>query len=284
MVKKRALSERELEIQRVAARADAGELAVLLHSGWHHGKNGAAQSEKKLAAETILGAFQGNVRMLEAVTRELAASYAPSARQVACALLQELWVRDRTLTPLMIELTVDDDWEVREWAAGAYTAMLRHEFPANVPFLQELIREHPHESVLRQLALSIKQTAQARIPDSVHTLLELTALLMTCESDYVRKNLGPFAIGDGLLRLYPCETIPFLQQAAAHAEWPARWNAVMAFSAAQGAKHADLVYELLTALQEDSRPEVARAVKATAKNLAKRLPDDARFLSFFVRM
>ncbi|MBL0387553.1 hypothetical protein JJB07_12980 [Tumebacillus sp. ITR2] len=289
MAKKRALSERELEIQRVAATGNAGELAVLLNSGFHHGKNGAPQAEKMLAAKTIWETFGTHstgetCEEVLSITRDLASSYSPSARQVACALLQELWLRDETLTPLLIELTLDEDWEVREWAAGAYTAKMRHEFPTNMPFFHELIEKYPHESVLRQTALGIKQTAQARIPDSVDHLLNLTDKLMTSESEYVRKNLGPFAIGDGLLRLYPDQTISFLKKAARHTAWPARWNAVMSFSAAQGAKHPDLAFELLTRLQHDPQQEVQRAVRTTAKNLAKRLPNDNRFVSFFVRM
>ncbi|KEO82385.1 hypothetical protein [Tumebacillus flagellatus] len=310
MAKKRALSERDLEIQRVAASGNASELAVLLHSGFHHGKNGASQAEKVLAAKTILETFgkQGEqlpkkapepskasrgepadtdsaeeTRLLT-ITRELAASYAPSARQVACALMQELWIRDRALTPLMIELTLDEDWEVREWAAGAYAAKLRHEFPANVAFFHELLEAHPHESVLRQTALAIKQTAQARIPNSTALLLDLTDKLMTSEAEYVRKNLGPFAIGDGLLRVCPDETLPYLKNAARRPEWPSRWNALMSFSAAQGARHADTVFELLTLLEHDPQREIRRAVLAVAKNLAKRLPEDTRFASFFMRM
>lgn len=295
MARKGTLNERELEIQRVATAGQTEQLAVLLNSGWHHGKAGASQREKLLAAETIwdvygaqsLAAESSHVRLpaeLLDLTHLLARSFAPSARQVACALMQEMWKRDLALTPLMISLALDEDWEVREWAAGAFAALLREDFPHHVPFFHDLIERHPQESVLRQTALAIKQTAQARVAGSAGTLLELAAPLMRVEAEYVRKNLGPFAIGDGLLRIYPQETLSFLQDMSRDSSWPARWNAIMSFSAAQGARHADVAWDMLVRLQGDSQPEIVRAVRTTAKNLSKRLPEDERFRSFFARM
>lgn len=274
------LTERSLEIAAVAESGHVNQLAVLLQSGFHHGKAGSSQAEKMLAASTLLDTFAGDNGNLIRLTHELATSYSPSAREVACVLLQELILQDMSLQNLLLTLATDDDWEVREWSAPVFTVILATDFPAGVPQIRQLL-QHPHESVLRQIALAIKQTAQKRIPNSIAMLLELTDALMAQESEYVRKNLGPFCIGDGLLRIYPSETLEALRKWAQREEWAARWNVAMAFSGAEGARHIREASEILSYLAQDPHKKVQSAVKKAARNLSKRTPEATHFATLF---
>lgn len=276
MPKKQVLTERGHNIVRLAASGGVQELVDLFNEGTHHGKPGANQAEKMLAAETILAAFSGDDAGLTRRVGELAAHLSPMAKQVACALMQELWPRQTDLTPLMLQLTMDDDWEVREWAAPAFTCLLSAQWPKHLGLIEELAA-HPHESVKRQIALAIKQTAQKKLPKSAGALLELTERLLPEEHEYVRINLGPFSIGDGLLRIYPQETLGKLHEWAGSECWPVRWNAVMSFSGAQGAAHPDDAYAILRPLTGDAHKEVLKAARKTLKNLRKRCPEDERF-------
>lgn len=276
MPKKRVLTERGQHIVRLAGAGAVQELVDLFLEGTHHGKPGANQAEKMLAAETILERFRGDDAGLTRRVRELAAHPSPQSKQVACALMQELWPREVDLTPLMLELTVDADWEVREWAAPAFTCLLSAAWPQHLGLIEELAL-HPHESVKRQIALAVKQTAQKKLPESIGPLLRLTERLLVEEHEYVRVNLGPFCIGDGLLRVCPEETLPRLHQWARAESWPVRWNAVMAFSGAQGAAWPDDAFAILALLLADPHKEVQKAVRKTLKNLRKRCPEDERF-------
>ncbi|TCP59570.1 HEAT repeat protein [Tumebacillus sp. BK434] len=276
MPKKRVLTERGQNIVRLAASGAPQELVDLFEEGTHHGKPGANQAEKMLAAEAILDACQGDDIALTRRVRELAAHPSPMAKQVACALMQELWPRELELTPLMLLLTTDEDWEVREWAAPAFTSLLSSAWPQHLGLIEELAL-HPHESVKRQIALAVKQTAQKKLPESIGPLLQLTELLLGAEHEYVRINLGPFCIGDGLLRIYPAEALPKLHQWARAESWPMRWNAVMSFSGAQGAVHPDDAFAMISLLLSDSHKEVQKAARKTLKNMRKRCPDDERF-------
>jgi hypothetical protein len=274
--KRSVLTERGQAIVRLSRGGSVQELVDLLNQGTHHGKPGANQAEKKLAAAAVLEACANDREKLTARTLELAAHESPMAKQIACALMQELWPGDLTLTDLMLTLATDDDWEVREWAAPAFTCLLSAEWPKHLPLLEELTA-HPHESVKRQIALAIKQTAQKKIPGCLPDLFRLTERLLPVEHEYVRNNLGPFCIGDGLLRIHPEETLQKLREWAKQEEWPVRWNAAMAFSGARGAEHPDTAVEILSMLVRDPCKEVQKAVKKAVKNLLKRRPEDVRF-------
>ncbi|ARU63189.1 hypothetical protein CBW65_21070 [Tumebacillus avium] len=276
MPKQKVLTERGQNIVRLATMGSVQDLVDLLNEGTHHGKPGANQAEKILVAKTMLATYRGDDAELTARVRELAAHPSPMAKQVACALMQELWPRQTDLTPLMLQLTMDDDWEVREWAAPAFTCLLSAQWPQHLGLIEELTA-HPHESVKRQVALAIKQTAQKKIPESAGQLLELTERLLPDEHEYVRINLGPFCIGDGLLRIYPQETLCKLHAWAGAESWPVRWNAVMSFSGAQGAAHPDDAWAILRLLLDDTHQEVRKAARKTLKNLRKRCPEDQRF-------
>jgi 3-methyladenine DNA glycosylase AlkD len=92
---------------------------------------------------------------------------------------------------------------------------------------------------------------------------------------YVRKNLGPFAIGDGLLRCYPDLTLEHLARWAGSDDARVRWNVAMAFSTAEGARHVDAALPILERLAEDDRRFVWRAVANAMRNLGKRAPERA---------
>ena len=90
---------------------------------------------------------------------------------------------------------------------------------------------------------------------------------------HVRRSVGPFAIGDQLLRSYPAETLARLERWAQDPDEIVRWNVAMAFSSAAGAKLAPQGLPTLTALTRDPSRSVARAANATLRRIQKRRPD-----------
>ncbi|WP_434084060.1 hypothetical protein [Halalkalibacter oceani] len=63
--------------------------------------------------------------------------------------------------------------------------------------------EHPSENIRRAVAVAIKYVSKAKKEEYADRMFSLIEKLMTDDSRYVRKNVGPFALVDGLLRCYP---------------------------------------------------------------------------------
>lgn len=129
------------------------------------------QLQLQMAVE-LLEAHRGDEPALTRYAQKMAMSALPAIRQVACALLQELWVRDRSLTPYVLRLAADKDAQVRERSVMMFTAMLITDYPSGIQEIRDLL-DHPQAEVLRALAVAVGQAAQYRIPGSAAALLEL---------------------------------------------------------------------------------------------------------------
>lgn len=256
-----------------AATGNVRALEEALSSGSHHGRPGAASNLKRFAAQAWLRNREAS-QFPESV-HELAASPIPSVREVAACVIAQLWPSDESWTELVIQLATDEDWEVREWSAEPFTSLLSMRFPSGVERIRAFVH-HPHPSVRRQVVIAIKRTAQKRIPASCPVLLELLEPLLDDEDEYVRKNLGPYCIGDGLLRVYPVETLAAVRDWANRDTWAARWNVAMAFTTAEAAKYVDEAYAILKALASEGDRRVLSAVRKACTLLLIRVPGDRR--------
>jgi 3-methyladenine DNA glycosylase AlkC len=166
-------------------------------------------------------------------------------------------------------LAEDPDWERREDAAWLLSELLLARFEAVYARCRRWVL-HPSHSVRRAVAVAIKRTCKARIPAWGERFLDLLEPLLSDRAVYVRKNLGPFAIGDGLLRCYPELTLRRLEAWAHRSDEETRWNVAMAFSTAEGARHVEAALPLLTLLAADERRFVWRAVASAMRNLGRR--------------
>jgi HEAT repeat protein len=106
-------------------------------------------------------------------------------------------------------------------------------------------------------------------PRRAEEFLDILDPLAADGDEYVRKNLGPFAVGDAFLRVAPDPTMKRLERwARSKDEWT-RWNAVSAFTAAGARRHAAEALPLLRIAAGDRRPMVSRAVVRALLNLAQ---------------
>ncbi len=172
---------------------------------------------------------------------------------------------------LWVRLAEHADWQRREDAAWMLSELLVAHFGEVYRPCSEWVL-HPSENIRRAVAVGVKRAAKVRHPEWGQSFLDLLDPLLDDRSTYVRKNLGPFAIGDGLLRCYPHLT---LQRLAAWADRPdegTRWNVAMAFSAAEAAKHVEAALPILAELAADDRRYVWRAVASAMRNLGRRRP------------
>jgi 3-methyladenine DNA glycosylase AlkC len=200
-----------------------------------------------------------------------------AARDLAAMLTVTFIAPLYTLQPVAAEeiiLRIADDthWEVREDADNVMLQIVKVDFTKAYNQLKKWAT-HPSENVRRAVVMTAKKAGRERRPEWACPLLDLLELLLNDRSAYVRKNLGPFAIGDGFLRYYPALTLQYLDQWSKMSDEQVRWNVAMVFSSAEAAKYIDAALPILERLASDERRFVWRAVASAMRNLGRRVPD-----------
>ena len=247
---------------------DTTALAAALRSGTHHGKPGVNAATKRWTARAIHERDGANTPELLETALRLASDREPIPRSIACILLADLWRSDREIVlDRAIQLATDLDWEVREWAAGIFGAALDRDFDGEYPTMDTLV-VHPEPGVRRAVALAAMRAASAGKPERAGPLIALLERLLTDRDDYVRKNLGPFAIGDGLMRAYPDATIAALATWATRDDETTRWNVAMACGSGAARRYPDRVQPILEEFAGDDRRLVRQAVRTARRRLS----------------
>lgn len=202
---------------------------------------------------------------------ELALTWAdspdPTANELAAILLAERFAQDPDqVSRALRELAGRDHWEVREWAASGCGLALQQHFAAFYPALQGWAKA-PDANLRRAVALAAMYGSRGLPESRADPLLDLVEPLLPDREPYVRKNLGPFALGDGLLPRYPRHTLARLEHWAGSPDEMVCWNVAMVFTAAAARKYAADGLRILTKLEPDPRPTVKRAVQSAMRRL-----------------
>lgn len=227
------------------------------------------------AAELLTVASRSPLVRRDWVER-LLAQRGSTHKSLGAALLPSLWPAERGVVARRLQqLAEDDDWVTREDAAGVLGALLDRDFERALPIARQWVASGSPR--LRRAALvAAKLAARSRRPERGEPLLALVGPALPDGDRYVRRNLGRFVIGDGLLRAYPSLTLRRLETAVGDQSATTRWNVAMAFSAAEGAHHVREAVPILRSLAADDRRLVWRAVAASMRNLARRQPEAIR--------
>ena len=194
-------------------------------------------------------------------------------KQLAAVILRPLITTNRADVERAIHrLARDDDWEVRESAASLLGDALERSFEEYLRPAQSWIAGNDSR-LRRAVVVAAKHAARSRHPERAAVLLDLIEPALADHDEYVRRNLGPFAIGDQLLRSYPDATFARLERWAREPDENVRWNVASAFTSASGAKVAERGFGILAFLAADTRPFVSHAVGAAVRNILKRRPE-----------
>ena len=172
----------------------------------------------------------------------------------------------RELSRIAYRLARDDDWGVRESAASLLGELLAEAWADTLPLLREWV-SGPDSRLRRAVVVAAKYAARARNPDRAEALLDLIEPALYDHEEYVRKSVGPFAIGDQFVRSYPDATLARLRKWMQLEDENVRWNVAMAFSAASGARLAQRAPDVLEFLAADERPFVRGAVKSAQRRV-----------------
>src|ERR1700674_4213330 len=256
------------------ARDDPGGVVTALDGQLHQGRPGSPAALRQQVGERLATALAEQTGRGTRWIDALATPPPPTRRQVACLLLAGRYPEDPTGVLRTAELLADDPhWEVREAAGGLLGTLLDRDF-ARIRGRLEVLRSSRSENLRRSVVQAVKYAARRDKPERVPHLLALLQPLMRDEEPYVRRNLGQSAIGDGLLRVDPKETLKSLREWSHDRDQIVRWNVAMAFSSAIGSFHWPAAKSILERLAKGPEPLVRNAVAKAMRRCRQRYTDE----------
>ncbi|WAH37251.1 DNA alkylation repair protein [Alicyclobacillus dauci] len=194
----------------------------------------------------------------------------PTAQEVGAICLTDFYrSQSSEVNRVLYRLADSDNWEVREWVASACGLVLEKHFHDYFPVMAEWSRD-VSENIRRAVVLAMMYAGKSRNPEFIDPFLDIIEPLLSDRSRYVRDNLGPFAIGNALIKYYPTQVLKRLDTWVNDEDEQVRWNIAMIFSAAEGAKFAHESQQVFDILSSDERPYVKKAVSKAIKNINKR--------------
>ena len=188
------------------------------------------------------------------------------SREIGIMLAWRGYRHDREKVKELLLKTADHpNWEVREYAAGAFANALYE----NRDLYKQLLKwtNHSSENVRRAVVFS---ALALRDKDDLNKAFALLEPLMFDKSRYVKKNLGPFIIGSHFGNKYPRETIRRLKEWSRIRDCNVRWNIIMAFNNSFGNKYPEEALGVLKYFIGDVDLTVKRALLSTLRFLSKR--------------
>jgi hypothetical protein len=259
-------------------------IAALVAVSWRRSAT-EAESLKTYVFQQLLSRTSDPLerRRLWTWTRLSAARPETEAREMACALLDAFWKDHRKdVERITLNLARDEDTEVRQYAAGTMARIVRANFRCRFRYLQKWSR-HTDPSVRRQVIIATVGVADPEHPERAKQLLDLLEPHLTDRDPYVRRNLGPFALGQGLLRVYPEETLERFQRWLPSEDEVVRWNLAMALAAGVALSQWETALEVLRVLAADQRRFVWGAASAALGNMVRHCAEVRPILRHWMR-
>jgi hypothetical protein len=248
------------------AKGDINKFSAYLVSGTVHGKPGLPVAElarvKKVLSKNL------NEEELFQLGKKLAKRDEYSARSMAVSLINKGWPEHKEVPELLKGLSDDEDWIVRESAAGGLAYLLGYDFNYFSKLFLDWIKNES-TNVKRAVALAVKYDSYSGEKSRWKTYFKMIDPLMKEEVEYIRKNLGPFAIGDGLMKHFDSDVLKACEKWMISKNENVRWNTAMIFTAAAARKHKKSAQKILKFLASDSYKPVVTAVKSAQRNLLK---------------
>ena len=194
------------------------------------------------------------------------------SRKLCCALVANCYPKyyDDVLT-IMMNLSNDENWGVREEITWAFTELFEKDFKNVYPVFQGwIINESPR--VRRAIAVGAQRFGKSRKPQFAEPIFQLIEPLMSDSDEYVRRNLGPFVLGDGLINYYPSVAFEYLEKWATESNEQILWNVAMSFSSTAGFANPHEALQIISKLAQEKSKYVQSAIIKALRRLASKHP------------
>jgi HEAT repeat protein len=247
-------------------KGDMVQLGKYLLSGTVHGKPGVPVAELSRIEKLVKKNLSEEDRYR--LAKKLLKRPEYTARNLGTHLIASGWPAHKDVEIYIEDAANDGEWIVREYAATAFAILLEKDF-AHFSKLYLKWLKTKSVNVKRAIALAVKYESKSAEAKKWKTYFDLIDPLMAEEAEYIRKNLGPFAIGDGLLSRFPRQILDSCKKWAKSENQNVRWNTAMIFTAAAARKFASDGRPILRALEKDGSLFVSRAAKKALNSLEK---------------
>jgi 3-methyladenine DNA glycosylase AlkD len=234
--------------------------------------NTPPQKIKDTALKQIRKSFEDTKDLYE-IGIKLANSGNITGEEIGSILMAEQYSYNSSeVESTLYRLADSPNWEVREWVASACGIILTNNFADFHPtMLQWTSDKSPN--IRRAVAVAVKYATKTRKDEYSEQLIDLLEPILSDTDPYVKKNLGAFAIGDGLLKYFPNQVLNRINVWIENDHEQVRWNIAKIFSSAKGAKYIEYSIQIIYKLREDNRTTVKKAVASTLNSIKKRRPD-----------
>lgn len=194
-------------------------------------------------------------------------------RKAGCWLLIKLLEngaapRTEEISPLACKLADDPDWGVREESTYLFRELLRRDLPISAHTYISLMTAGS-ENLRRAITVGAGRAGQKKRPELAKPLFDVLEPSVGDRREYVRKNLGPFAVGSYLIFYYPTEAFLRIQRWARSTDEQTRWTAVMSLSASGGVHFVDKALPIIKLCITDPSRYVSKAAHSALVKLAK---------------
>jgi 3-methyladenine DNA glycosylase AlkD len=190
----------------------------------------------------------------------------PVAKEIGISLIWRGYQYDKTkVKEALIKVADHPNWEVREYAAGAFINTLKH----NPDFYKTLTKWSQHSSANVRRAVVFSSLGFLSDKQNLRKAFALLKPLLYDSSTYVKRNLGPFILGSYFGRKYPVEVFKQFDKWIRLKTPNVRWNIAMSFRSSLGNKHPKRALKYLKQLSKDESKTVLRAVKSAMNFLGK---------------
>lgn len=215
---------------------------------------------------TYIKSLNGLDKTYFTIGRKILSIGSDNAKEVGIHIIWRAYkYNKKSVEKYLYEITNDNNWEVREYAAGALSGTLQM-FPQFYTTLRRWSKDKS-ENIRRGVVMA---AAVLRNPEGINKAFKLLEPLMYDSSVYVKKNLGPFILGSYFGNAFPKETLKQLNKWLRIKDENVRWNIAMAFNNSFGNRFPQDAVRFLKKLSIDNNPVVVRAVKSTLNHLKKR--------------
>lgn len=193
----------------------------------------------------------------------------PVAQEIGIHIIWRGYAHNKKETKdILLKIADSENWEVREYAAGAFYNILNE----NPQLFKTMLSwaKHKSENIRRAVVFSaLAYSKKGRVPD-LEKAFAILEPLMSDSSVYVKKNLGPFILGSHLGNSFPEAVFAQLKKWLKTENEHVKWNIAMTFNNSFGNKYPSIALEFLKELLPDESKVVRRSVISTLRHLNKR--------------
>ncbi|MBU0595260.1 DNA alkylation repair protein [Candidatus Bipolaricaulota bacterium] len=199
-----------------------------------------------------------------------------ASRHLACQMIPYAYRENRNQAfELLTRLAKDDDWTLRDAAAGIAGRLLCADFAKALELLRPWAKDDSI-ALRRCVVIAAMRASKPNRLERAEPLLKLLEPLLEDDDGQLRKNLGPSALAIHLLRDYPTLTFEYLVKWSTSNVPQVLWNVAMAFSGPSAAPLVKKALIVLRKLSLDERRYVWRAVSSAMWKLGRRRPEIVR--------